>query len=54
MKLNAAAREIVQMPDIFERYASLTLEPVRTNGSFLYTAGLMVWAPAGDIKRAGP
>ena len=29
-KLNAAAREIVQMPDVLERYASLNLEPVST------------------------
>ena len=27
-KLNAAARQIVQMPDVLERYASLNLEPV--------------------------
>jgi tripartite-type tricarboxylate transporter receptor subunit TctC len=27
-KLNAAARQIVQMPDILERYAALNLEPV--------------------------
>jgi tripartite-type tricarboxylate transporter receptor subunit TctC len=27
-RLNAAAREIVQLPDILERYASLNLEPV--------------------------
>ncbi|HYH41279.1 MAG TPA: tripartite tricarboxylate transporter substrate binding protein [Burkholderiales bacterium] len=28
MKLNGAARDIVKMPDILERYASLNLEPV--------------------------
>ena len=28
MKLNAAARDIVKMPDVLERYASLNLEPV--------------------------
>ena len=28
MKLNSAARQIVQMPDVLERYASLNLEPV--------------------------
>lgn len=28
MKLNGAAREMVKMPDILERYASLNLEPV--------------------------
>ena len=27
-RLNAAARQIVQMPDVLERYASLNLEPV--------------------------
>ena len=53
-KLNAAAREIVKMPDILERYASLNLEPVSMSpeefGKFI-SADLLKYAEIA--KKAG-
>jgi tripartite-type tricarboxylate transporter receptor subunit TctC len=53
-KLNAAAREIVKMPDILERYASLNLEPVSMSpeefGKFI-SADLQKYAAIA--KKAG-
>jgi tripartite-type tricarboxylate transporter receptor subunit TctC len=53
-KLNAAAREIVQMPDVLERYASLNLEPVSTTPEqFAQFIKADILKYADIAKRAG-
>ncbi|HZN23268.1 MAG TPA: tripartite tricarboxylate transporter substrate binding protein [Burkholderiales bacterium] len=53
-KLNAAARQIVQMPDVLERYASLNLEPVSTTPEeFAQFIKADIQKYADIAKRAG-
>lgn len=53
-KLNAAARQIVQMPDVLERYASLNLEPVSTTPEeFAQFIKADIQKYADIVRRAG-
>jgi tripartite-type tricarboxylate transporter receptor subunit TctC len=53
-KINAAARQIVQMPDVLERYTSLNLEPVSgTPEEFAQFIKADIQKYAEIVKRAG-